>query len=285
MVKFGINMLLWTTQVGEEQFPALAEVKALGYDGVEFPLFAADDARYRRVRGELDRLGLEATAVAIATREANPISADVGVRDAAVESIQQAIRTTNLLGGRVLCGPLHSALAYFVGRRRTDEEWAWCVETLRRVGDYAERMDVTLAVEALNRFESYFLNTAEEMRRLIDEVAHPRIRAMYDTFHANLEERSIEAAVRTLMPVLAHVHVSENDRGVPGEGLVRWAETFAALKAGGYDGWLTIEAFGPSLPELSAMCIWRPLFDSERGLAQRGLRFMREQWALAPETG
>ena len=98
---------------------------------------------------------------------------------------------------------------------------------------------------------------------------------MYDTFHANIGERDIGAAVGTLTPALAHVHISENHRGTPGEGLVRWAETFAALKANGYDGWLTIEASGPSLPGLSAMCIWRDLFDSEMGLAERGLAFMR----------
>ena len=106
---------------------------------------------------------------------------------------------------------------------------------------------------------------------------------MYDTFHANIEERDIAAAVRTLAPVLAHIHISENHRGTPGEGLVRWTETFAALKANGYDGWLTIEAFGPSLPDLPAMCIWRELFDSEMGLARRGLAFMRAGIALNEE--
>lgn len=279
MVKLGINMLLWTTQVGEAHFPILAELKRLGYDGVEFPLFAAGEARYRRVRRELDNLGLECTSVAIATAETNPISPDTSVRRAAVDAIRQAIDTTHMLGGSVVCGPLHSALGQFVGRRRTVEEWNWCVETLRQVGDFAEQAGVTVAVEALNRFESYFLNTADDLRRLVDAVGHPNVRAMYDTFHSNIEEREIAAAVRTLAPALAHVHISENHRGTPGEGLVRWEETFAALRAAGYDGWLTIEAFGPSLPDLSAMCIWRELFDSEMGLAERGLAFMRARLA------
>lgn len=282
-MKFGLNMLLWTTQVGEEHFPMLAELKAMGYDGVEFPLFAPDDARYRKVRVELDNLGLECTAVTIATRETNPISEEASARRAAVEALKQIIHTTQLLGGKVLCGPVHSALSHFVGRSRTEAEWGWCVETLREVADFAEQADVTLAVEALNRFESYFLNIAGDTRRLVDDIAHPRIRAMYDTFHANIEERSIPDAVAALAPVLAHVHISENDRGIPGQGLVRWPETFAALKANGYDGWLTIEAFGLSLPNLSAMCIWRNLYGSERELAATGLRFMRDRWnATAP---
>jgi D-psicose/D-tagatose/L-ribulose 3-epimerase len=277
-MKLGINMLLWTTQVSEAHFPLMAELKATGYDGVEFPLFAPDDARYRKVRTELDNLGLECTAVAISTAAANPISPESSVRRAAVEAIKQAIHTTHLLGGKVLCGPLHSALGQFVGRRRTGEEWAWCVETLQQVGDFAAQANVTIAIEALNRFESYFLNIAEDTRKLIDAVGHPRIRAMYDTFHANIEERNIGNAVAALAPVLAHVHISENHRGTPGEGLVRWEETFAALKANRYDGWLTIESFGPSLPDLAAMCIWRELFESEMELARNGLRFMRHQW-------
>jgi D-psicose/D-tagatose/L-ribulose 3-epimerase len=276
-MKLGLNMLLWTTLVGEEHFPLLAELKSMGYDGVELPIFSPDDARYRRIRTELDNLGLDSTVVSVCSREANPISPDAGVRRAAVEAIKQAIHATNLLGGKVLCGPLHSALGHFVGRRRTEEEWAWCVETLQQTGDFAEQADVTIAIEALNRFESYFLNTAADTRRLVDEVGHPRIRAMYDTFHSNIEECSIDEAVAALAPVLAHVHISENDRGTPGRGLVRWPETFAALQANRYDGWLTIESFGPSLPDLSAMCIWRSLFDSEMGLAREGLQFMQER--------
>ena len=207
-MKLGINLLLWTTQAGEEHFPLLAELKAMGYDGVEFPIFAPDDVRYRRVRAELDHLGLACTAVSVATREANPISPDAAVRRAAVEALKQAIHTTHLLGGKVLCGPLHSALGHFVGRRRTEAEWGWCVETLRTVADFAEQADVTLAIEALNRFECYFLNVSGDTRRLVDAVAHPRLRAMYDTFHANIEERRIPAAIATLAPVLAHVHIS-----------------------------------------------------------------------------
>jgi len=270
-------MLLWTTQVGEEHLPLLADMKNLGYDGVEFPIFAPDDARYRRLRTALDDIGLECTTVSVATAATNPISPEPAVRRAAVDALKSAIHTTQLLGGSVLCGPLHSSLGCFVGRRRTQEEWEWCVETLQEVAGFADSADVTLAIEALNRFECYFLNTAEDTRRLVDAVGHPRVQGMYDTFHANIEERGIDAAIGALAPVLAHVHISENHRGTPGEGLVRWTETFSALKAHQYDGWLTIESFGRSLPDLAAMCIWRDLFESEMQLAQQGLHFMRQR--------
>src|SRR5207249_1704022 len=144
------------------------------------------------------------------------------------------------LGVQYLCGPIHSALGHMVGRGRTDEEWGWCVETLRAAAETAAEAGVLLAVEALNRFEVYFLNTTADARRLVDEVGHPGLRAMYDTFHANIEERSIEEAVAALGDRLAHVHISENHRGTPGTGLVQWDDTFRALRASGYDGWLTV---------------------------------------------
>jgi D-psicose/D-tagatose/L-ribulose 3-epimerase len=277
-MKLGLNMLLWTTQVGPEHFPLFEALKVMGYDGVELPLFSRDDDLYRQVCAELDRTGLQCTAVSVATSEANPISPEPAVRRAALDMIKERIDTVHLLGGDILCGPLHSALGQFVGRRRTQHEWNWCVETLRSAAEFADQAGVTVAIEPLNRFECYFLNTASDTRKLVDAVGHPNIRAMYDTFHSNIEERSVQGAIEELAPVLAHVHISENHRGTPGEGLVRWDETFTTLRHVGYDGWLTIESFGPSLPDLSAMCIWRELFDSEMGLAERGLKFMKDHW-------
>src|SRR5205823_4429608 len=155
-------------------------------------------------------------------------------------------------------------------------------ETLQQAAETASQARVTLALEYLNRFEVYFLNTAADARRLVDAIGHPAVRAMYDSFHANIEERSIPAAVQSLGDRLTHVHISENHRGTPGTGLVQWEETFSALKASGYDGWLTIEAFGRALPDLAAAtCIWRDLFDSEEGVARDGLRFIRERWGAA----
>lgn len=278
-MKYGMNLLLWTASVDEEQFPLLARMKEIGYDGVEIPLFEADLARSRRVRAELDNLGLACTAVAACTREANPISADPAVRRAGLDHLRRVIDASHELGAKVLCGPIHSALGHMVGRGRTPEEWGWCVETMGAAAESAAAAGVLLAVECLNRFEVYFLNTAADTRRLVDEVDHPGLHAMYDTFHANIEERSIEDAVAALGDRLAHVHISENHRGTPGTGLVQWRETFRALRASGYDGWLTVEAFGRALPDLAAAtCVWRDLFDNEDNLARQSLAFMRSHW-------
>jgi len=275
-MKYGLNMLLWTSSVGEEHFPLLEQVKDWGYDGVELPIFDNDVEKHKSVARQLDTLGLERTAVSVSTPEANPISDSPAVRQAAVDRLKQLIDSCHLLGVKLLCGPLHSALGQFSGQGATPSEWQWGKEVLSRAADHAKQANVTLVLEYLNRFECYFLNSAEDCSRFVKEVNHPQIRMMYDTFHANIEEKCIATAIKTCAPQTVHVHISENDRSTPGEGHVDWETTFRTLKEVKYDGWLTVEAFGLALPELAAATkIWRRMFPSESHLATHALQFMK----------
>jgi D-psicose/D-tagatose/L-ribulose 3-epimerase len=104
---------------------------------------------------------------------------------------------------------------------------------------------------------------------------------MYDTFHANIEEKNPRNTILPFADSFVHVHISENDRGTPGTGMVHWDETFKALHEVKYDGWLVIESFGRALPDLAAATrVWRDLFPSAEEVYTQGLRFMREKWAL-----
>ena len=275
-MRTGMNLLLWTAHVDDAHAPLLAELAEAGFDGVEIPLFEGDAAHYRTVRAELDRAGLACTTVTVAEPAANAISPDAAVRAAFVERMRWAVEISEILGSDVLCGPLHQALGEFSGRGATADEQHRAAEALRAAGEVAEGSGVTLAVEYLNRFECYFLNTAAAARELVEAVGHPSVRAMYDTFHAHIEEKSQAGAIRTIAPVLAHFHVSENDRGAPGSGQVRFDEAFATLREVGYDGWITIEAFGSALPDLAAATrIWRPLFERESDVYGEGLALIR----------
>ncbi len=279
-MKFGMNLLLWTGHVTAEHYPLLEKIKAWGFDGAELPVFSFDDAHYRDVRRKLDDNGLKCTVVTIVPEDANPISPDASVRQAAIDHLKRAIDTCHILGAEVLCGPYVSPVGHLVGRGRTDEEWKWAVEAFQQVAPYAEQAGIPLALEYLNRFETYFVNCAADTARLVDEVGHPSFRMMYDTFHANIEEKNIAEAIRTGGNRIIHVHISENDRSTPGEGHVHWDETFATLKEIGYDGWLVIEAFGQALPDLAAATrIWRKMFPSEEHVAKQGLEFMKRQVA------
>lgn len=281
-MKYGMNLLLWTAGITEEHYPLLARLKAMGYDGVEVPLFDADHDGLRAVGRELDSLGLGRTAVCVSTPDTNPVSPDAAVRQAALDHIRERIDWCVTVGADVLCGPFHSALGALVGRGRTAEEWDWCVEVQRAAAAHAQQAGVKLSVEPLNRFEVYFLNSMADANRLAAEVDNPFYGYLYDSFHANIEEADVYRSVVDNAAGINHVHISENHRGTPGSGHVHWADTFRALKAINYDGWLTIEAFGRALPELAAAtCIWRDLFDSADNLASEGLAFMKGQWEAA----
>jgi len=276
-MKFGMNLLLWTGEINEDLMPVLQSLKEMGYDGVEVPLFNVD-LDYADWGRRLDDLGLERTAVTVRTEEDNPISSDASVRAKGIDGTKKVLDCCQALGATHLAGPFHSALGYFSGQGPTDDEWKWGVESMKQVATHAGDVGVTLAVECLNRFEIYLLNSHADAARFVKEVDQPNCRMMYDTFHANIEEKSVADAIRGCADVMAHVHISENDRSTPGKGDIKWDETFDTLKEVGYDGWLMIEAFGLALPELAAATkIWRRMYDSEEQLARDGLAFMKTE--------
>jgi D-psicose/D-tagatose/L-ribulose 3-epimerase len=279
-MKYGFNMLLWTAGVTEEHRPLLEKLKKIGYDGVELPIFDLDVAQHAKVGKWLDDLGLERTAVTCRGVDDNPASPDAKVRAAGVENNKRVLDCCQAVGATLVAGPYHSALGYFTGSGPTKDEWKWAVESMRQVAEHAQKVNVKLAVEYLNRFECYLLNSAVDTARFCKDVDHPFCRMMYDTFHANIEEKSAAEAIRACKDYTIHVHISENDRSTPGQGNIAWDESFDTLKETGYDGWLTIEAFGGSLPALAAATkIWRQMYESEEQLATDGLKFMKTEWA------
>jgi D-psicose/D-tagatose/L-ribulose 3-epimerase len=277
-MRYGLNLLLWTDRMHDGLVPILERVKALGYDGVEIPIFELDERLHREWGQRLDTVGLARTAVTVRTAGDNPVSPSATVRKAAVEAMKRTLDCCHAVGATVLAGPTHSAIGEFTGRGPTEDEFRWGVDTMRQVAEHADQVGVTIAVEYLNRFENYFLTSVEQTVRYVQAVDHPRVRMMYDTFHANIEEKDLASAIRAAAPWTVLVHVSENDRSIPGTGHVDWGTTFDALHAAGYDGWMVVEAFGLALPNIvAATKIWRRMFSSEDQLAADALAFMREQ--------
>jgi D-psicose/D-tagatose/L-ribulose 3-epimerase len=271
-VKIGMCMFLWTTRVGPEHEALLADIRATGFDGVEVPVFEGAPADYARLCQMLDRLGLARTAVsAMGDPAMDLISADAAVRQAGVDRMRWVLDCTAALGADKVSGPLHSVLGQFSGQGPTADEVARAVDSQQQVGAHAARVGVTVGLEALNRFECYLLNTMGDLATFVDRVGHPNIRAMYDTFHANIEETDPIAALTRNRAQVVHIHLSENDRGVPGRGNIPWAETFAAIRDIGYDDWLTIESFGRGLPDLAAATkVWRDFAESPEAVYRDG---------------
>jgi D-psicose/D-tagatose/L-ribulose 3-epimerase len=278
-MKIGMNMLLWATHVTDEHYPQLEKIKASGFDGVEIPIFAGEDAHYKKLRRKLDDLQLTCSTVAVATPEASAISPDAGIRKAAEERLIKIVRQSAILGADILCGPLHQPLGVFSGTGPTEEEFKRAIDVHRAVGDHAKREGVVLAIEFLNRFECYFLNTMGATADYVRRVDHPNIKALYDTFHANIEEVNPAKAFADSVETIGHVHISNNDRGVPGRGHIDFSALFKAIKTSAYDGWLTIEAFGRALPDLvEPTRVWRDFFKSPDEVVTEGHRFIRETW-------
>jgi D-psicose/D-tagatose/L-ribulose 3-epimerase len=282
-MKTGMNLLLWTTELTPEHDGLLDQIKAMGFDSVEVPVFALDDpAPYDRLGKRLKSLGLAATAVTVMSPETNPISPDPAIRAAAVAHLDRVLDRCARFDCEILCGPTHSALGHFSGAGPTADEFAHGVDTLRKAAEIAQGRGIRIAVEYLNRFENYFLTTATDTARFVRAVDHPSLRMMYDSFHAHIEEKDQAKAIASCAGETIHIHVSENDRGIPGTGQVHWDSFWSGLKSSGYDGYLTIEAFGRALPALAAATrVWRDLFPDPLALCRDGLAFIRKSTGVA----
>jgi D-psicose/D-tagatose/L-ribulose 3-epimerase len=285
-MKIGMCMFLWTTSVTGKHEALLRDIKATGFDGVEIPIFSGTPDAYRALGEMLDGIGLERTAVtAMGDPAMNLISPDAATRKAGITYMKWAIDCAQALGADRLSGPLHSTLGQFSGNGPTAAELKRSVASQRAIGDHAGKRGVTIGLEALNRFECYLLNTMDALSAHIDAIGHPSIKAMYDTFHANIEEADpIGAYVRNRRNVV-HIHISENDRGVPGRGNIPWAETFAAIRKSGYDDWLTIESFGRALKDLAAATkVWRDFAESPEAVYRDGYAHIRDGWKKAAKA-
>ena len=284
-MKYGVNTFIWTSSFTHQNFPLLPEIKRHGFDGIEVSMFRPADFALDDIRRGLAQNQLECTICSVIPHGLSVISDEASVRQRTRVHLEDCIKVTAEVGAKIIAGPLYSPVGYLPGRRRTADEWQWAVECYQSLGPVLERYSVTVAIEPLNRFETYFLNTAADAVALCDQVNHPNVGILFDTFHANIEEKNIGKAYRAVARHLKHVHTCENDRGIPGSGHVEWNDVFRALRDIRYDGWLTIESFGFALGELSAAAsIWRDIAPTPESIAFEGVKFLKQNMAAAAAT-
>lgn len=281
-MKIGFNMFLWGAASSTAQRPIFEELKDIGYDGVEIPVISGRLDDYRALGALLDDIGLERTAVTVLPHGCNPLSERSDDQRKGAAHIEWALDCSAALGARLLVGPIHQTLGEFTGWPPSPAEFERGCIFHRAAGDLATDRDMTIAIEAMNRFEAHFLNTMAQLVAYLDLVAHPAVTGMYDTFHANIEELDPPATIAPSRRRIGHVHISENDRGCPGRGHVPWAATFGALRRSGYDGWLTIEAFSRVEPGFATKtCVWRDTTDDLQSIYREGYHFVRSAWSDA----
>jgi len=276
--KFGVDSFIWAESFSEKDLWIIRKAKDLGFEVIDFAISNPYKFPTGLVKRELDRVGIECVCTTTLTRETNPISPDPEIRKAAVAAMKKCVDICNTLGAPILGGVNYAAWGYITKKPRTEQEWAWGVESMREAALYAkETGSVTLCVECVNRFETFFLNIAEDAVRFCKDVGTGNVKVHLDCFHMIREEKSFSGAVKTCgKQYLGYIHVNENDRGIPGTGLVPFREFLQAVHDVGYDGPLVIESFDPSFEELAGNCaIWRSFAPTGEALATEGLKNLK----------
>jgi D-psicose/D-tagatose/L-ribulose 3-epimerase len=279
---YGINTFLWASPFKTQHLPLLDKGKALGFDLVEIPIEGEQDIDYQKAAEAYKRNGLKCSLCGVMGPGRDPAHEDEAIQKGGVSYLKHLIDAAVTMKAVAVVGPHYAA----VGRqwqatpeqRKRDLER--CAKNLKEVARYAEDKGITLAIEPLNRFETSFINLTEQALELMHMIGSPRVKLMMDTFHANIEEKSLGKAIEAAGGNLVHLHANENDRGTPGTGHVAWAEIAAALKKVKFDGALVIESFSTEVKEIArAAAVWRPLAPTPDGLAKDGLAFLKKLMA------
>jgi len=277
-MKYGVHMLLFSETFTRKELWVLDRARELGFEGIELSLFDPDSLPAAELKKRAKALGLRLNTGIGLSEKHNLISPEARTRKRGVEFMKKIIGLSAKIGAENLTGVNYAGWGYLTGKMRTQREWEWAVEGFRKICRFAkENTDVILCIEPVNRFESHFINIAADAVRFLKEVGAPNARVHLDSFHMIREENNFTEAVRLCASRLGYVHACENQRGIPGTGMVPWEEFYRALRAVGYDGWVTIESFDPNLENIAKLCcIWRKFADSPEELASRGLKFLKK---------
>jgi D-psicose/D-tagatose/L-ribulose 3-epimerase len=275
---YGVELMLWTEIFTEDHISLIDHAKKLGFDGVEIYIRYPDRLPVQDIKDTLRKHDMKVCFVVILPLEYNTLSEDPQVRKNSLDYFTRCIDAAHRIAGSgcLIGGVNYAPPGYITGKRRTDEEWERAVENFRLAARHAREKDITLAVEPLNRFETFFLNTAADAVRFCRDVDEPNAKVHLDTYHMIREEKDFYKAVVDTGPYLGLLHACENDRGTPGTGLVRWDEVYRGLKDIGYEGWIVIESFVPEVEEIARLAaVWRQLAPSADYLAGEGLKNLR----------
>ena len=277
-IKFGVNTLVWVLSFTKKEMSLLEKASSMGFDVIE--ITPGDEFRNLdpgMLRKALDDQNLEASLCGAIGGEYDISSTDPSVRQNGINFLNDYSDWAKELGAKIIGGPLFSEL----GKKRylSDEdrkaEWDRSADSLKSIGDHAAKNGVVIALEPINRFEIDMINTAEQGCRMCDQVANPSIKLMLDSFHMNIEEKSIGDAIRASKKHLVHFHTCSNNRGIPGDGLIPWEEIKQALTDIDYKGYGVIESFAQG--QVAAFAnIWRPLVKNQDDIPGKGVNFLKQ---------
>jgi D-psicose/D-tagatose/L-ribulose 3-epimerase len=278
MFKFGVDSLIWTEDFEAKDLHLIQKAKALGFEVLDINVGHPERFPTEAVKEKVKEVGIEVVTTIGLPLDSNLIDSNRERRRNGIVTLKKLVDINIEIGSRILGGVNYAAWGYLSGRPRTEDEWGWSVEAMREVAIYAKsKSDIVIAVEPVNRFESHFLNVAEDAVKYCRDVGTGNLKVHLDSFHMIREEQSFAGAVETCgKKYLGYVHACENNRGIPGTGLVPWEEFFAALRKIKYKGPIVIESFDPGFVELNRLCaMWRKFAETGEELALKGLQNLR----------
>lgn len=282
-MKLGIHAYAWCTQWSNETLDIIDRIKALGLDFIEIPLMCLETFDAKAVRARLEQVGLDVCTSTVLLGETDLTSDDPDVRRKGVDYLKDCVRATAAIGGRGFSGVIYAQHVKPALHRPTEEAWQRSADGLREVARCAGEFGVLIGLEPVNRYESYLVNTCEQALRLKEMIGEENVRVHLDTYHMNIEEKSFYDATKLAGADLIHYHLCENDRGIPGTGLVDWDGIFRALSEMGYEGYAALESFVDCTENMNTW-VWRQLAPDGDTLVREGVAFIRsmqEEYGLA----
>lgn len=275
MVKFGVSSWVWVYPFNPT---AIEAAERVGFDGIEIPVEDPSRMPVKETVEALKSSRIECSSIcAVMSQDRDTKSAEAKIRDNAKSYLRKCVDLAVEFGCDIVSGPIYSAVGPTLEPPDKTSEWERAAEAIKEVAGYAEDRGVYLGVEPINRYENHLVNTVAEAIKFVRDVDSPAVKLHVDTYHANIEEKSIGGALKECGELLYHVHACENDRGTPGSGHIEWGEVAEALKSIGYNRYLVIETFQPGIKEIAvAASIWRPLAKSQDELASEGLKFLKK---------
>jgi len=287
MYKYGLHLFTYTSRMDDSALNILPKLKEIGFDGPEIPLIAEhlnllDPLKVRKALKELDMSCVTGTGI---TPDMSIISEDPGIRARGIHHLKRCIDMTAQMGGALIAGALYAPFGIRPEKRRTAVQWEHSVQSLYELARYAAPKGITIGLEPLNRYEHFFINTADDAVSLIQDIGEPNIKLHLDTYHMNIEEKHFYQTIVKNGRYICHIHCSENDRGIPGTGHIDWDGLFKGLVEINYSGWFVIESFFESIPEIADFTpIWRQLAPDADTLAEQGLNFIRNRLSELQKT-
>jgi D-psicose/D-tagatose/L-ribulose 3-epimerase len=275
-LKYAVHAYAWTNSWSNETLDIIDRAKALGFDLVEVPLMEIEKVDAAAIRERANAVGIGLCTSTACAEATDPTGEDVAVRAASLDYLKKCIKATADMGGKVFTGVTYSAIGRKITGKPDERYWERAASVMKEAAQYGQDQGVTLGIEAINRYETFLVNTADQALALMERIDEPNVRVHLDAYHMNIEECDFYAPTLKAAPSLCHFHLSESHRGTPGTGVVDWDGIYRALGESKYQGIVGLESFESVSPAMAAAtCMWRSLAESSDQLLGDGLAYLK----------